>query len=90
MTSDDLITRKDLKEFEEKLISEIEKLRGNSAEPQKWLRSKDVQRIMGISASSLQNLRVNRELSYSKVMGSIFYDFEDVKKLLEENKLRSE
>jgi hypothetical protein len=53
---------------------------------QVWLKSHQVQRMLGISAATLQNLRVNGTMPYSKVGGVIFYEKTEVLAVLERNK----
>ncbi|HZK92963.1 MAG TPA: helix-turn-helix domain-containing protein [Prolixibacteraceae bacterium] len=42
-----------------------------------------MRKLLGISPGTLQNLRVNGQLPFSKIGGVLFYDFEDVRKMLE-------
>jgi hypothetical protein len=51
----------------------------------KWLKSSEVKKLLGISTGTLENLRVNGSLSYSKVGGIIFYDYREIVKLIERN-----
>ncbi|WP_224995213.1 helix-turn-helix domain-containing protein [Cesiribacter sp. SM1] len=83
-----LLTTEDLREFKAELLEEIGKLllevRGESSK--KWLKSQEVRELLGISPGTLQNLRVNGTLPFMKVGGVIFYDFDDIRKMLEETK----
>lgn len=84
---DQLITVGDLEVFKTNLILEIKKLltdaRPTSAK--KWLKSSEVKKLLGISTGTLQNLRMNGSLSFSKVGGIIFYDYNEIAKLLKDN-----
>jgi len=42
--------------------------------------------MLGISAATLQNLRVNGTMPYSKIGGVIFYDKAEVLEVLNRNK----
>lgn len=83
----DILTRKELEGLKSDLINAIkEAVAGKTDNSTKsWLRTSDVRKLLGISGSSIQNLRNTGKLKYSKVGGSIFYKAEDVTKLLEEN-----
>ena len=82
-----IITKEDLDEFREKLLNDIKGLLGKSPnEPAKWLKSYQVKNMLKISPGTLQNLRVNRVLSYTKIGGIIYYKYEDIIKVLEGNK----
>jgi len=80
-----LITIEDLAAFKDDLLHEIRKiLTGNSSAPEKkFLRSSEVRKMLSISAGTLQNLRVNGRLPYTKVGGIFFYDQKDIAKMLE-------
>jgi hypothetical protein len=39
--------------------------------------------MLGISHGTLQNLRINRSLPYTKLGGIMFYKYEDIEKILE-------
>ena len=83
-----ILTTEDLREFKTELLDEIGKLliqlRGEPSK--KWLKSPEVRELLGISPGTLQNLRVNGTLPYMKVGGVIFYEFDDIRKMLEENR----
>ena len=81
VTVDDFILlRKELIEEFRKALKE-----NNSQSLKKWIRTSEVCKILSISSSSVQNLRVSGILPYSKIKGTIFYKLEDVEKLLEDN-----
>lgn len=81
MTSHDLLTRNDLIEFENRILKFIQDL-VKPAEPNRWLRSKDVQEMLRISSSSLQNMRNSGAIPYTKIEGTILYPLEDIQKIL--------
>ena len=93
-----IITQEDLDQFktqffqEQKLVLEKfkEDITGSTKIPEsngvKWLKSHQVQRMLGISPGTLQTLRINGTIPFSKVGGSIFYSVDDVQKVLEKNK----
>ncbi len=83
----EVLTKDDLNQFKTELFSEISQLL--SATPQnkqKWLKSKEVLELLTISPGTLQNLRINGTLTFTKIGGTIYYDQEDINKLLERNK----
>ena len=84
---DQLLTIGDLEIFRNELIAEIKSvLKPSTGQSVKqWLRTSEVRKILGVSPGTLQNLRVNRSLSYTKIGGIVFYKHEDILKLLEEN-----
>lgn len=55
----------------------------NANEPTKWLRSRDVRRMLSISDSTLQNLRINGSISAYKLGASWFYREDEIISALE-------
>lgn len=51
----------------------------------KWLRSKDVRRVLNISDGSLRNMRNDGTLHSKKIRGMYFYSEADVRKMMEPN-----
>lgn len=81
--SHQLITKGDLVEFKNSLISELKEIVNQNPEPKKWLKSAEVKELLQISPGTLQNLRINGTLDYTKVGSIIYYKYDDLKKLLE-------
>ncbi|RTE54133.1 DNA-binding protein [Arenibacter aquaticus] len=83
-----IITTDDLKEFKAELFEEIrELLRENQAKviKKEWLKSTQVMDKLNISSGTLQKLRDNGTLSYTKIGGLIFYEADQIEKILMEN-----
>lgn len=88
-----VLTTDDLIKFKSELIEEFKKIISSSdsdtsIKPQqiKWLKSHQVQRLLGISPGTLQNLRINGTIPYTKIGGVIFYSQEDINLLMQKNK----
>lgn len=83
-----LITTDDLQDFKIDLLDNFSKLlKEHSGQPsRKWLKSYEVRKILDISPGTLQNLRVNGTLPYTKIGGVIYYEYADIQKMLQENK----
>ncbi|WP_333601122.1 helix-turn-helix domain-containing protein [Flavobacterium sp.] len=87
----EVITREDLNEFRILLLSDLkELLKVNPGQTKQWLKSKEVRKLLNISPGTLQTLRINKTLSYTKIGGIIYYAYKDIEKLLDENKVSSE
>lgn len=86
-----VVTPEDLERFKAELLSEIEKIikGANGYSSQKWLRSPDVRRLLNISPGTLQNLRVNGSLPYTRIGSTLFYNLEDIQRVLEENRIHN-
>ena len=84
MTAIELITKEDLKAFKYELLDEFKAiLQSGKAEPKQWLKSAEVRKVLKISPGTLQNLRINGKLRFSKIGGMMYYKMEDIQKLLE-------
>ena len=78
----------DLQVLKLELIEEVKNLVSSAISPQKnLLKSKDVRKMLGISHGTLQSLRNNGVLSYSKMGGTVYYEYADVMKALQKNKV---
>jgi hypothetical protein len=84
----EIITTDDLREFKTELLTEFRKmLKEHHGQPsKKWLKSYEVKKMLGISPGTLQNMRINGTIPFTKMGGILFYDFEDIRKILEDNK----
>jgi hypothetical protein len=81
-----VVTLEDFHELKMEL-AEIRKLvRTLKGESKRWLKSPEVRKLLGISAGTLQNLRVNGTMPYTKMGGILYYDQEDILKIMLENK----
>jgi heme oxygenase len=86
-----ILTTEDLREFKAELLDEIRKLimQIHGEPSKKLIRSPEVRKLLNLPSRALQNLRVNGTLPYMKVEGVIFYDFEDIQKMLEESRTQN-
>ncbi|TNF50262.1 MAG: helix-turn-helix domain-containing protein [Bacteroidetes bacterium] len=87
-----IITAEDLEQFKWELLDNIKRYLDKREEKKKpapeektWIKSHQVQRMLGISPGTLQTLRLNGTIPYSKVGGVLFYNKADIVRLLEEN-----
>ena len=87
----EILTKQDLSEFRTLLLNDIrEILQAKPQQTKQWLKSSEVRKLLNISPGTLQTLRINKTLSYTKIGGIIYYGHQDIEKLLEQNTVRSE
>lgn len=86
-----LITPEDLQVFRQTLKQELlHEIRERLKEykemhtKRQWLKSHDVMRLLLIAPSTLQSMRVKGLLPYSKVGGVIYYDLDDVRRMMDQ------
>lgn len=79
----EIITKEDLQEFRKSLLNQIKGLLGQTiGEPKKWLKSYQVKNLLKISDNTLQTLRDNGTIPFTKIGGILYYNYEDINKVL--------
>jgi len=82
ITKDEL--RDGLKEFKAELLTDIKALLAiRPDEPKKWIKSYQVKNMLKISPNTLQKLRLDGTLKYTKIGGILYYDYDDILKVME-------
>ncbi len=82
----EIVTKEDLEAFRILLIQDIERLFTSRLAPavKPWLKGTEVRKLLSISAGTLQTLRVTGKLKSSKIGGTHYYRYEDIKKMMNE------
>jgi hypothetical protein len=85
----DIVTKDDLQSFRIQLLKDIGMLLETQVMERSKLvvegyKTKDVRRILGCSVNKLVSLRISRKIRWKKVGGTIYYNREDVRRLVEE------
>jgi DNA-directed RNA polymerase subunit F len=82
----ELITREDLREFKNELLNELKQImQPGQGQSKKWLKSSEVRKMLNISPGTLQNLRINGTLRFTRIGSIMYYKLEDLNKVLEGN-----
>jgi DNA-binding transcriptional MerR regulator len=88
MYREQIITREDLDQFRTLLLNDLkEMLQSKPEQTKQWLKSNEVRKLLNISPGTLQNLRVNGTITYTKIGGILYYSSADLDKLLDTNKV---
>ena len=84
-----IITTDDLRDFKFELLDEIKNLlsKQSSGPLKRYLKSAEVMDLLQISPGTLQNFRMNGTLPYIKVGGLIYYDPQEIDKIMESNRV---
>lgn len=86
MTAIEILTKEDLEQFRQQLLKDLKSLIGSPGQQVKqWLKSAEVRKLLKISPGTLQNLRINGTLQYTRVGSIIYYKTDEITKLLEGN-----
>lgn len=78
-----LITKKDLLNFSNLLFETIKEATSTKTQIPQWLKSSEVRKLLKISPSTLQNLRINGTLQFNRIGGIIYYKYDDISKMLD-------
>jgi hypothetical protein len=87
---EEILTKEDLKQFGMQLLDKMRIIiqDTNNAQAEvlqsEWLKSRAVGKLMDMSAGSVQNLRVTQKVRYKKILGSYYYNKEDLQKLFKD------
>ena len=82
-----IVTKEDLTEFRHQLLDDLKTfIHSKPLKQKQWLKSSEVRKLLKISLGTLQNLRINGTLSFTKIGSIIYYSSEDIEALLEDNK----
>jgi hypothetical protein len=76
------ITKRDLLNFSNIILSEIKEIVALKEQPTQWLKSSEVRKLLKISPGTLQNLRVNGTLNYNRIGGILYYKYDGIAKML--------
>ncbi|MEM6515973.1 MAG: helix-turn-helix domain-containing protein [Bacteroidota bacterium] len=84
-----IITTDDLREFKIELLEDLKQLIHQPVltQKKKYLKSAEVMELLQVSPGTLQNLRINGTLPYSKIGGIIFYDADEIHRIIQENRI---
>ena len=85
-----IITTDDLREFKIELLDDIKNLlaKQSKGKLKRYLKSSEVMDLLQVSPGTLQNLRINGTLPYTKVGGIIYYDAEEIQEILTNNRIQ--
>lgn len=82
----EIITKEEFEAFQNQVFSRLQELKelveGKGATQKQWLKSKDVMKMLNISAGKLQMLRDNGTIPYKSLEGTMFYSLKDIEKML--------
>lgn len=86
-----IITTDDLREFKMELLEELKSIlsKQSSGTLKRYLKSSEVMDLLKISPGTLQNFRINGTLPYTKVGGIIYYDIQEIHRVMDENRVRT-
>lgn len=77
-------------EFKKELLEDLRQFQyfQTTDKPLRYLRSTEVMDLLKISPGTLQNLRINGTLPYTKIGGTIFYEANEIQKVMEKNRVK--
>ena len=87
---EEIVTKEDLRQFGILLLDSVRTIiqenhrEKNELVHPEWMKSKSVRKLLDISAGSVQNLRITQKVRFKKVLGSYYYNKEDLLKLFKD------
>ncbi len=83
-----LVKSDDLEDFRVRLLEDIQKLLAEKYQKplRRWIKSHEAMRMLTIAPITLQRLRNDGILPFTRVGRTIYYDFNDIEALLVRNK----
>ncbi len=81
----EIITRDEFNSFKQEVLEAL-KTKGSN-QNKRFLRSAEMRKMFGISAGTLQNMRINGTIPFSKIGTTILYDFDEVVAILNKNRI---
>jgi hypothetical protein len=86
----EIITKEDLMRFKRDLLVELrEIIKEKTADQPQWIKSPEVRKLLKISPGTLQNLRINGTLPYTKIGGVVYYSISDIEKVMQSKKIHN-
>lgn len=88
MNRDELISKADLENFRKELCEDFKRnlkeisFIGNK---KKWGRTKDLKKLLGLSDSQIQTLRINGTLPFTTLGKTYYYDLEKIEDIMKIN-----
>src|ERR1700754_842531 len=82
----EIVTKEDLESFRVSLLADLARMMKTPDPVQPWLKSYEVRQLLKISPGTLQRLRSQGILPYSRIGGTILYKYEDVRKLVDQTR----
>ncbi len=86
-----IITTDDLRDFKMELLDDIKKIliKHSGSGLKRYLKSSEVMDLLNISPGTLQNFRLNGTLPYTKMGNIIFYEADEIQKVMTANRVNN-
>jgi hypothetical protein len=83
-----LTTLADLEDLKQQIFVELRRILQPISPDysKKWLKSREVRKLLDMSPGKLHLLRASKQLSFIKLGGIIYYDRDDIEKMFEQLK----
>ncbi|MGM9478063.1 helix-turn-helix domain-containing protein [Pedobacter sp. GSP4] len=85
MNITEIVTKEDIENLKKEIFEEIRRVRYLELKKpvkKEWLKSYEVRAMLSISAGTLNAFRRNGILPYSKIGGLMYYKYEDIERLI--------
>ena len=86
MDKNNLVTLQDLHNMKDEIINELEAMICNTTTNKEWLRSAEAMEMLSVSTGTLQNFRINDDIPFTKIGGTLYYERKAILRVLNDNK----
>ena len=87
----EIITKEDLMRFKRDLLVELVAIiKEKTSDQPQWIKSPQVRKLLHISPGTLQSLRINGTLPYTKIGGVMYYSVADIEKVMQSRKIHNQ
>jgi hypothetical protein len=84
----EIVTKEDLQIFRKQLVEDFRDILNQSRKPTnehpEGYKTAHVRKMLGCSVNKLVALRISKKIRWKKIVGTIYYNKDDVRRLLEE------
>lgn len=79
-----------MNDLKREIVEELKSLvkQGQTPNLRKWVKSVDVKKLLNVSHGKLQTMRNSRMIDFTKIGGTIYYNMDDIQRMLEKNSRR--
>lgn len=76
-----------MNDLKSEIVSEVKQALNKSQMPnlKKWVKSAEVKKLLNVSHGKLQTMRNAKTISFTKIGGTLYYNIDDIQRMLEEN-----
>ncbi len=78
-----------MNDLKSEIITELKLVmtKGQMPNIKKWIKSSEVKKLLNVSHGKLQTMRNAKTISFTRIGGTLYYNVDDIEKMLEQNNI---